>query len=325
MFRLGSTSSAATSANERRAPIADEVVARTFGLDDSDSCDDNTSGEEDAAAPPNLEAEQQLVDELMALDPEQIGLYAGGSKAQPQLSNGLVDVEDLGVCCAAYDGLLWLLVCVPRVGWSFLLMVSGAIVSNGATGAGQSIRAVRRVRRAERATKSCASESESESPAPTGAAAAARPMVSASLRRELEKQVDLINNVCSTPQDYCFEIMYLRQGYRVVGSHSGVKLCRWTKSTLRGRGGCYKHTFYGIESHRCVETTPSMACANKCVFCWYVIDSHCTRCTVFILYCTQKLYCVHTVLSIVLVQLYIVHCTTVLVFSLVLYIGSENT
>ncbi len=32
---------------------------------------------------------------------------------------------------------------------------------------------------------------------------------------------------------------------------------------LRGRGGCYKHTFYGIESHRCMETTPSLACANK--------------------------------------------------------------
>lgn len=37
---------------------------------------------------------------------------------------------------------------------------------------------------------------------------------------------------------------------------------------LRGRGGCYKHTFYGIESHRCMEMTPSLACANKCVFCW---------------------------------------------------------
>ncbi|XP_013772312.1 S-adenosyl-L-methionine-dependent tRNA 4-demethylwyosine synthase-like [Limulus polyphemus] len=59
-----------------------------------------------------------------------------------------------------------------------------------------------------------------------------------------------------------------KQGYKLVGSHSGVKLCRWTKSMLRGRGGCYKHTFYGIESHRCMETTPSLACANKCVFCW---------------------------------------------------------
>ncbi|XP_054168158.1 S-adenosyl-L-methionine-dependent tRNA 4-demethylwyosine synthase TYW1-like [Oppia nitens] len=59
-----------------------------------------------------------------------------------------------------------------------------------------------------------------------------------------------------------------KQGYRLIGTHSGVKLCRWTKAMLRGRGGCYKHSFYGIESHRCMETTPSLACANKCVFCW---------------------------------------------------------
>jgi len=59
-----------------------------------------------------------------------------------------------------------------------------------------------------------------------------------------------------------------KQGYKIIGTHSGVKLCRWTKSMLRGRGGCYKHTFYGIDSHRCMEATPSLACANKCVFCW---------------------------------------------------------
>jgi len=59
-----------------------------------------------------------------------------------------------------------------------------------------------------------------------------------------------------------------KQGYKVVGSHSGVKLCRWTKAMLRGRGGCYKHTFYGIASWSCMEATPSLACANKCVFCW---------------------------------------------------------
>jgi hypothetical protein len=40
------------------------------------------------------------------------------------------------------------------------------------------------------------------------------------------------------------------------------------QSMLRGRGGCYKHTFYGIASHQCMEATPSLACANKCVFCW---------------------------------------------------------
>ena len=60
-----------------------------------------------------------------------------------------------------------------------------------------------------------------------------------------------------------------KQGYKILGSHSGVKLCRWTKAQLRGRGGCYKHSFYGIESHRCMEATPSLACANKCVFCWH--------------------------------------------------------
>jgi len=47
-----------------------------------------------------------------------------------------------------------------------------------------------------------------------------------------------------------------KQGYKLLGSHSGVKLCRWTKSMLRGRGGCYKHTFYGIASYQCMEMTP---------------------------------------------------------------------
>lgn len=59
-----------------------------------------------------------------------------------------------------------------------------------------------------------------------------------------------------------------KQGYKLLGSHSGVKMCRWTKAQLRGRGGCYKHTFYGIKSYQCMEMTPSLACANKCVFCW---------------------------------------------------------
>lgn len=59
-----------------------------------------------------------------------------------------------------------------------------------------------------------------------------------------------------------------KQGYAIVGSHSGVKICRWTKSALRGRGSCYKFSFYGINSHQCMETTPSLSCSNKCVFCW---------------------------------------------------------
>ncbi|KAK6428499.1 Fe-S oxidoreductase, partial [Oleoguttula sp. CCFEE 5521] len=63
-------------------------------------------------------------------------------------------------------------------------------------------------------------------------------------------------------------ISLTKQGYSIVGTHSGVKICRWTKSALRGRGSCYKYSFYGIASHRCMEATPSLSCSNKCVFCW---------------------------------------------------------
>lgn len=69
-----------------------------------------------------------------------------------------------------------------------------------------------------------------------------------------------------------------KQGYAIVGSHSGVKICRWTKSALRGRGSCYKFSFYGINSHQCMETTPSLSCSNKCVFCWRHVSPLCPRC-----------------------------------------------
>lgn len=60
-----------------------------------------------------------------------------------------------------------------------------------------------------------------------------------------------------------------RQGYRIVGEHSGVKLCHWTKSALARGVGCYKQTFYGIESHRCLQMTPTVdACNLACQFCW---------------------------------------------------------
>ena len=83
--------------------------------------------------------------------------------------------------------------------------------------------------------------------------------------------IDIGGQIRTTVTSFLCQVVCLsppHPGYRIVGSHSGVKLCRWTKSMLRGRGGCYKHTFYGIESHRCMESTPSLACANKCVFCW---------------------------------------------------------
>ncbi|MFH2106867.1 MAG: 4-demethylwyosine synthase TYW1 [Candidatus Micrarchaeota archaeon] len=59
-----------------------------------------------------------------------------------------------------------------------------------------------------------------------------------------------------------------RQHYRVVGNHSAVKICGWTKNMLRKRGSCYKHKFYGIRSNQCLQMTTSISCANRCMFCW---------------------------------------------------------
>lgn len=92
-------------------------------------------------------------------------------------------------------------------------------------------------------------------------------------------------------------------GYHIVGSHSGVKMCRWTKSMLRGRGGCYKHTFYGIESHRCMETTPSLACANKCVFCWRSAH-HFMYTKIVPLLCIEEISSTKVVLSICILVFY---------------------
>jgi tRNA wybutosine-synthesizing protein 1 len=64
--------------------------------------------------------------------------------------------------------------------------------------------------------------------------------------------------------------MYYKQGYRIVGKHqhSAVKICRWTKESLRHDRFCFKQKWYGIESHRCLQCTVSLSCLNRCVYCW---------------------------------------------------------
>lgn len=59
-----------------------------------------------------------------------------------------------------------------------------------------------------------------------------------------------------------------KQGYRIVGSHSAVKTCGWTRNMINGQGGCYKLKFYGIMSNQCMQMTTSISCANRCTFCW---------------------------------------------------------
>ena len=54
-----------------------------------------------------------------------------------------------------------------------------------------------------------------------------------------------------------------------VYNHSAVELCHWTKKSFANEGNCYKHKFYGISTHRCMEMTPAaMNCENRCVYCW---------------------------------------------------------
>ncbi len=59
------------------------------------------------------------------------------------------------------------------------------------------------------------------------------------------------------------------QGYRLVGRHSAVKTCYWTRQSLLYGRDCYKGRFYGIESHRCVQMSPAIdSCNLHCRFCW---------------------------------------------------------
>jgi len=54
-----------------------------------------------------------------------------------------------------------------------------------------------------------------------------------------------------------------------VSDHGTVELCHWTKKSFKDDGQCYKHKFYGISTHRCMEFSPAgMFCENRCVYCW---------------------------------------------------------
>lgn len=59
------------------------------------------------------------------------------------------------------------------------------------------------------------------------------------------------------------------QKYHIVGNHSAVKRCRWLYNTLIHDQPCYKQKFYGINTHQCIQMTPSvLSCNMQCLFCW---------------------------------------------------------
>jgi len=65
--------------------------------------------------------------------------------------------------------------------------------------------------------------------------------------------------------------------YRIYG-HSAVEICHWTKQALRNEDVCYKEKFYGINSHRCMEFSPSaIICENRCIYCWRMTDFYKTQ------------------------------------------------
>lgn len=64
-----------------------------------------------------------------------------------------------------------------------------------------------------------------------------------------------------------------KQHYEIVGKHSAVQICRWTKKSLKDEGVCYKEQFYGIKAHQCCQMSPAvMWCPNKCLHCWRAIE-----------------------------------------------------
>jgi len=62
-----------------------------------------------------------------------------------------------------------------------------------------------------------------------------------------------------------------KASYKLVGEHVAVKLCHWTKESIKSAGKrvCYKEKFYGISCHRCLQMTPILpACNLRCTHCW---------------------------------------------------------
>ncbi len=64
-------------------------------------------------------------------------------------------------------------------------------------------------------------------------------------------------------------IIMEKQRYHFVGEHTVVKTCSWTRNALTQKRFCYKCKFYGIESHRCIQMSPTAYwCWNACLHCW---------------------------------------------------------
>jgi len=60
-----------------------------------------------------------------------------------------------------------------------------------------------------------------------------------------------------------------KQQYRLVGNHSVVKVCFWTKECVREKDKvCYKEHFYDVHCGNCLEMSPAITCNQRCLHCW---------------------------------------------------------
>lgn len=63
--------------------------------------------------------------------------------------------------------------------------------------------------------------------------------------------------------------LLLKQHYFITGKNSAVKICSWTKKSIKNEGVCYKEKFYGIRCHLCAQISTTIGyCQNKCLICW---------------------------------------------------------
>jgi tRNA wybutosine-synthesizing protein 1 len=65
-----------------------------------------------------------------------------------------------------------------------------------------------------------------------------------------------------------FKTLLKKQSYALAGNHSAVKTCLWLRHAMKDQGFCYKSKFYGVQSHRCLQMTPTLMCNQRCLFCW---------------------------------------------------------
>lgn len=65
----------------------------------------------------------------------------------------------------------------------------------------------------------------------------------------------------------------LKQGYRIIGNHSAIKICLWCKKSINNQDVCYKNKFYGINSWQCIQSSITLDYCNlKCQWCWRDIN-----------------------------------------------------